>query len=73
MPTLSVPITSQHEKFIEGFIREGGAETKAEVTRMALSRMERDIIVERILKSQREALAGKVFKGDLNELVKKFK
>ena len=73
MSTLSVPLTPRLEKFIEEFIEEGGAETKAEVARLALLKLERDNAVARVLKAQKDALEGKVFKGDLRELIKKFK
>ena len=39
MSTISVPISSEQERFIDGYIKEGKAKNKAQVVRRALTRL----------------------------------
>lgn len=71
MSTLSVPLTKEHESFIEDMIRRGVAPNKAEVVRQALARYAEDQAVESVLQAEREAKEGKLLSGDLNDLLKK--
>lgn len=70
MSTLSVPLTQGLEEFIESFIHEGKAETKAEVARMALRKLEEDSLMNDLLIAEQEYKEGKTFAGDLRKLVK---
>lgn len=70
MSTLSVPIPPTLELFIEDMIRRGIAPNKAEVVRQALVRYAEDQAVETVMQAMREVEAGKVLKGDLDELAK---
>ncbi|MDA1038240.1 MAG: hypothetical protein O2877_00950 [bacterium] len=72
MSTLSVPLTQNHESFINEMIRDGIAPNKAEVVRQALTKYAEDQAVEAVLKSEQEARKGKILTGDLRELLKKF-
>jgi Arc/MetJ-type ribon-helix-helix transcriptional regulator len=69
MTTLSIPISGDLEKFIEGMIRDGKGANKADVVRRALKKYEEHEIVERILQAQSEP----TLRGDLKDLMKKFK
>ena len=72
MVTISVPITPKQEKFINSLIKSGKVANKAHAVRQAISLMEEEELIERVLKSQQEAREGKILRGDLRELVKKF-
>jgi len=72
MSTLSVPLTPNLEEFINDMIKRGEAETKAEVVRKALRKMEEEEVINSILEAERDARAGKVFRGDIRKLIKKF-
>jgi len=69
MSTISVPISSEQEDFIESYIKEGKADNKAQVVRRALTKFAEDEVVEAILRAQKEPL----LKGDLRTLMRKLK
>ncbi len=69
MSTLSVPLTPELEKFIKSQVESGNAANKADVVRRALARFAEDEAVEAVLRAQREP----VLKGNLRDLMKKFK
>lgn len=73
MTTLSVPISGDLEKFIERMVLDGKGANKADVVRRALREYEENEAVANILQSEMEIAQGKGLKGDLRELVKKFK
>jgi Arc/MetJ-type ribon-helix-helix transcriptional regulator len=69
MTTLSIPVSGDLEKFIERMVRDGKASNKADVVRRALREYEENEIVKVILQAQSEP----TLRGDLRELMKKFK
>jgi Arc/MetJ-type ribon-helix-helix transcriptional regulator len=69
MTTLSVPISGDLEKFIERMIQDGKGANKADVVRRAIKQMSEDEAVRTILQAQSEP----TLRGDLRELMKKFK
>ena len=71
MTTLSVPIPSNLEVFIDEMVRGGIAPNKAEVVRQALAKYAEDQAVEAVLRSEQEAREGKILRGDLNKLIDK--
>jgi Arc/MetJ-type ribon-helix-helix transcriptional regulator len=73
MTTLSIPISGDLEKFIEGMIADGKGANKADVVRRALREYEENEALANILKAEQEFKEGKALTGDLRELVKKFK
>ena len=73
MTTLSVPVSSDLEKFIERMIKEGKGANKADVVRRALREYRENEAVENMLQAEREFAQGKALRGDLRELAKKFK
>mgnify|MGYP001587376935 CR=1 FL=1 len=70
MSTLSVPLTPQLEAFIDSMVESGRYSNKAIVVRQALKKMSEDEAVEAVLRSIQEAKEGKVFRGDLREIMK---
>ncbi len=73
MSTLSVPLTAEMEKFIKQQVKEGNAANKADVVRKALRLLAEEEAINDILEAQQEVLEGKILRGDLREIAKKFK
>lgn len=70
MSILSVSLPPELEKFIESEIDSGEFESKAQVVKKALKKLQEDSTVARILKAEEEIKNGKGLRGDLKELVK---
>lgn len=70
MSTLSVPLTPELEKFIEEQVRDGAAANKADVVRRALYQAREDAAFSRLQQSLQDVKDGKVYEGDLMELIK---
>ena len=73
MSTLSVPLTPDLEEFINSQVKLGYAANKADVVRKAVRRMAEEEVINAILKSQKQVREGKILRGDLREIAKKFK
>ncbi len=73
MSTLSVPLPAFLEEYIQNEVKSGNYSNKAEVVRNALIRMKEEQAINDILEAQQEVRSGKVLRGDLRELAKKFK
>lgn len=73
MSTLSVPLTAELEKFIDQMVKEHQAETKAGVVRRVLYEFAEKKAINDVLLASEEVKKGRVFRGDLKELAKKFK
>ncbi len=73
MSTLSVPLTPRLEEFIKSQVKSGRASNKADVVRRALVAMEEEEAIQAILISQREVREGRILRGDLRTLMKKYK
>ena len=71
MSTLSVPLTPELEIKITELIELGAADNKAEFARTAIEKHIEDLAVFDVLKAEQEAKEGKLFKGNLDKLVKK--
>lgn len=71
MTKLSVSITAKQEAFINGYIKAGNADNKAQVVRRALNHFAEDEAVNVVLQSERELGEGKALYGDLRDLAKK--
>lgn len=65
MSTISVPIPSTLEIFIDNMIRLGIAQNKAAVVRQALVRFAEDQAVESVLRAEQELREGKILRGSL--------
>lgn len=73
MTTLSVPVSQELLDFINRMVESGEAETKAEVVRRALRKYAEDEVVSAVMQSRKDIKEGKVFSGDLMDLVKEFR
>ena len=69
MSTISVPISSEQEEFIETYIKEGKADNKAQVVRRALTRLSEEEAIEAVLRAEKEP----ILRGDLRMLMRKLK
>lgn len=69
MTTLSIPVSGDLEKFIERMVKNGKGTNKADVVRRALKEYEENEAVKIVLQAQSEP----TLRGDLRDLMKKFK
>lgn len=69
MTTISVPIKTSQEKFLEEYVKSGKADNKAQVVRRALKEFEDAEAVRAILEAEKEPN----LKGDLDTLAKKLR
>lgn len=72
MTTITVPINSELEEFIKSEIKNGSSETKAHVVRYALMRLREERALERLSEAEGDIKEGRVYKGNLSVLAKKF-
>ena len=70
MAILSVSLPPELVNFIDQEIMSGEFESKGQVIKKALKKLQEEIVVERILRASREARNGKVLRGNLRELAK---
>ena len=63
MTTITIPITSDLNDFINSQVKIGGASSKADFVRRAIQKMKEDIFVQQILQAKQEAKEGKLLKG----------
>ncbi|MEK7128531.1 MAG: hypothetical protein AAB933_03140 [Patescibacteria group bacterium] len=73
MSTISVPLNSKLELFLNNLVKSGFASNKAEVMRKALTRLSEEEAIFAVLKSEQEIKQGLILRGDLRELAKKIK
>lgn len=72
MTTITVPITKDLESFIEEEVRNGTSDSKAHLVRFALGRLREERALSRIAEAETDIAIGRVYKGDLEKLLKKF-
>lgn len=72
MTTITVPITKELESFIEEEIRAGTSDSKAHLVRYALGRLKEERALSRLKEAEEDIKTGRVYKGDLGKLLKKF-
>ncbi len=73
MTTITVPINKELARFIEEELSLGGGESKAHLVRHALERLREDRAFLRIEEARRDIGDGRVYKGDLKKILKKFR
>jgi putative addiction module CopG family antidote len=71
MSILSVSLTPELEEFIENEVNSGEFESKGQVVKKALKKLQEDLIVTRVLAAEEEIKNGKGVRGDLRKLIKK--
>jgi len=72
MTTISIPITSELNEFINEQVRLGKASSKAELIRRAIIKFKEETFISSILEAQEDVKSGRVFVGDLDKLAKGF-
>ena len=72
MTTISIPITSELNEFINEQIRLGKASSKAEFIRRAIKRFKEEEFIRDILEAQQDVKNGRVFRGNLDKLAEGF-
>ncbi len=70
MTTLSTPIDKILEEFIDDMIMSKKADNKTQVVRKALYKMREDEAFKDLSEARADVAQGKVYKGNLRELVK---
>ena len=73
MTTISVPITSEQEKFINDLVKSGKAANKAHVVRYAIQRLAEEEAVATVMGAERELSEGRGLRGNLETLLKRIK
>lgn len=73
MTTITVPISKELEQFIEEEISFGVSETKAGLVRYALSRLQEERALSRLSEAERDIQEGRLYQGNLKDLLKKMK
>lgn len=73
MTTISVPLSIKQEEFIDSYIKRGRASNKAVAVRYAIDLLAENEAVAAVLRAEQELLEGKVLRGDLRKILKKFK
>jgi Arc/MetJ-type ribon-helix-helix transcriptional regulator len=72
MSTISIPITSELNQFIEDQVSLGKATSKAELIRRAIIRFKEEEFISSVLEAKKEIKEGKALTGDLDTLAKGF-
>lgn len=72
MTTITVPINKDLALFIEEELSHGERESKAHLVRYALERLREERAFMRIEEARHDVREGRVYKGDLKKLLKKF-
>lgn len=73
MTTISVPLPAKLEKILEDFVKDGFAPNKAEVMRKALIRLSEEEAIRDVLEAEQEVREGKIFRGDIRDILKNIK
>lgn len=72
MTTITIPINAELERFIEEELKSGKGESKAHIVRYALMRLKEERAIERLEEAERDITEGRVYRGSLTKLAKKF-
>ncbi len=72
MTTITIPLDSELNGFINEQVKLGRVSSKADLVRQAIIRFKEEKFIEEILLAKREAKEGKIFKGDLDKLAEGF-
>ena len=72
MTTISIPITTELNEYINEQVRIGKAASKAELIRRAIIRYKEDDFIATIQRASQEVKDGKALTGDLDMLAEGF-
>ena len=70
MTTISVPMPKDLLQFIDGQIKIGEAENRAQAVRRALRKFREETEIAEIFEASRQAKEGLVYEGDLRQIIK---
>lgn len=70
MSTISVPLNSELEIFLDRYIRSNKGSSKAEVVRRALYEFSENEAVLSVICSEQEVKEGKIIRGSLKDILK---
>lgn len=70
MTTISVPLTPELERQLDSLIADDVGSSRADVMRKALKQLARSQALERIRQAERDIKAGRVYTGDIDEIIK---
>lgn len=73
MTTISVPINTKQAEFIDSLIKRNFATNKADAVRKAIDLLAEEEAIASVLRAEQDLLEGRVFRGDLRKILKKFK
>lgn len=72
MTTISIPITTELNQFIDEQVALGNASSKADLIRRVLLKFKEEEFINSVRKAKQEIKDGKVLRGDLDTLEKGF-
>ena len=72
MTTLSVPINSKQEEFINSLVKSKRAANKADAVRKAINLLAEEELLASVLRAEKELEEGKILYGDPRKILKKF-
>ncbi len=70
MTTITVPINSELEQFINDELKSGKGESKAHIVRYALTRLREERALERLHEAEIDIKEGRIYQGSLRSLIK---
>lgn len=70
MAVLTVPLSQEHQEFIQSMVKSGRAANKAHAVRLAITLLAEEEASRRIAKARKEIAEGKALKGDLKMLAR---
>ncbi len=73
MITISVKISKSLEDFINGIIKNGEAKNQTDVILCALRKYAENHVINQILISRQEIKEGKILRGNLKDLIHKYR
>lgn len=71
MTTISVPIPAHMEESLNKLVASGYGSNKADVMRRSLAQTIEDEAFSAVLRAEQEVREGKIYKGDLKDLISK--
>ncbi len=69
MTTITIPINSELNDFIDEQVKLGSASSKADLVRRAIIKYKEDALLHEILIARQEIIDGKGVEGDLKDII----
>lgn len=70
MTTISVPLDPELARQLDSLVKDDVGSSRADVMRKALRQLARSRAIERIREAEADIKAGRVYTGDIDELIK---